>query len=262
MSDKAPIPECEAKKGNLEGKLQSEGRVVDDVVVRRHIQWFATAEGYITAESMQTGHDKLGVTSGVSVKITAILNLLAQRFPQKGGRSGQPFTIDDLLTIVNEARLGIWTDKGKFDDARFHQITKLFHPVISSADKKESTGATRKAFDTELNAISERIPEAKRTGTTVYGFIGVTWKAVTSGSIDELVQYWSDSYVPGPKPGAMPVAAISKDQMRKFYSDGGWTLFEERAAKVAVAKANDPKAPLQISTAEQINAKSSSCSIM
>jgi hypothetical protein len=277
MSSKDPVAaaanaeaKADEKKGSVDPAVPP---LEDEVVVRRHIQWFATEEGHITEQSMKAGHDKMNITSGVGIKITAILSLLSNRFPDKVCKK-LPFTIDDLLTVVNLARLGLWTDKGKYNDERFHELMKLFHPVVRTSDGKADTGAIRDDFKPELDKLAQKIPKDRQVGTTVYKIIGVTWKAVTSGSIDELVKYWSNSYVIEPKTGKK-VAAITSERMKQFYADGGWAMFTERSQKVAEARAKQKSAKtkeekaaatkmLAISTDEQFEADTSGggCHVM
>ncbi len=236
--------------------------------VRRHVAWFSTKDGLLTAESMTTGHYKIGVTKGVNLKVTAILNLLAKHFPDKEkaqsacgqDKSAVPasaqYTVDDLLTIVNPARTRIWTDKGRFDEARLANIIQtVFHSTAStttatttqapaapaSAAGSVSAGvgngggvkvATRANFEGLLAETAQGAGEA----TKVYKFIPVPWSKVTSGSMDELLLYVADTTDP-----ATGQPAISAKAIRDFYTDPN-AVFERLAAKEA-QKATMPLPP-------------------
>jgi hypothetical protein len=145
-----------------------------ETAVESHVWWFATPEGFLTEESMTLGHHRLGVYSGVGIKIRAILNVLAARYPNH--KPNEPFTVEDLLSVDNPARTRIWSGTGHVDERRLHDIMSHVAPTGSFL-------TTRKDFDPILEET------AKNTGvaTFVYGVLPVSWGAVTSGSIDEMM---------------------------------------------------------------------------
>jgi hypothetical protein len=171
--------------------------------------------------------------------------------------------------------LGIWNANGTYNAARFHEVMKLFHPVQNEHDKKMEPGVIRTDFDPELKRISDNIPKDRSLATIIYKVISVTWKAVTEGSMTELVQYWSDGYHVDPVTKKR-TAAITAGRMKQFYEDGGVSLFQERADRVKLARAAQQAAVmkehrdiardmLHISTGEKLEAEAaaqSSCVMM
>jgi hypothetical protein len=229
--------------------------------VERHVAWFATPDGLLTEASMKAGHSRLGITKGVNLKVRAIMNLLAQHFPQNKGR----YTIADLLRIVNPARTRIWTENGQFDEMRFAHVGAAVCPAIrrrfpsQAPPPAAAAAAAAVAVVPDMGAVAAGVGEsrmapvtraafapllaecAEGTGdaTKVFFVLPVAWGQVTSGSMDELCEYFSDAIDP-----TSGEPAISLERRREFYSDPDAT-FQRRAKAVAeslAAKVQSPSA--------------------
>jgi hypothetical protein len=143
--------------------------------VLAHARFFTGADDALTTESMTTGHTKQGITSGVPIKCRAIMNMLYDRKKEA--------TAAELATLVNPAATGLWNAEGSFDEKRFELLAAK---AISNQGKAILT----------KQMFQELRPEEKDLGnaTHVYYVVPVSWKAVTSGSIDELFEYYSDHW--------------------------------------------------------------------
>lgn len=184
----APLPSPRPACGPERAPFTSES------AVERHVRWFATDDGLLTEESMTLGHHRIGVYKGVALKVRAILNLLDERHPNQNGT----YTVAQLLQVVNPARTGIWGEDGTVQHDRLHEVMS----AVTHTDGR----ATRADFQPIL------AQDVDTVATRVYGVLPVSWKAVTSGSIDELVMYFSGH-------SKDDEWAIDRADMYQFYTD-------------------------------------------
>lgn len=176
-----------------------------------HIRWFATAEGKLTAASMTAGHAKLGVKDGIAIKVQAIQAMLRAKFPDT---PVDQHTVEQLMTIENPSRTGIWTAKGELDVARFDAIVQEACTVVVPVGGGKTTQACTMAT---LEPILKRAAnKSTAAAIKVLWFIpyNVSWQQVTKGSFDEVFLYLADARDPATKAPAVTVA-----QLRKIYSD-------------------------------------------
>jgi hypothetical protein len=174
---------------------------LDGTVVAQHIRFFSNTDDSVDGESMKAGHDVQSITAGVALKIRAITNMLF----------GKPSTVHTLAIAINPARTGLWDEKGNFDESVLQEIALLSNMYKDNdymhLDKKI---ITREMFDQYL--ATKHGCKDLGAATKVFGVVPVSWKAITSASLDELVTYYGDAEHEGKK-------AITVGRIREFYTD-------------------------------------------
>jgi hypothetical protein len=168
--------------------------------VQRHAALFATVDkATLTTESMTHGHTIQGITSGVWVKGKAITNLLTDR--------KLPLTAEAVATIQNPAATGMWDKNGRFDEKVFLEMAELAISVPNIHEKVLTEGI--------ITGYLKKKHAGKDLGTaTKVGYLlPVSWEAVTSGSIGELIKYFGNAKTADGK------GAITVSRMRQWYEN-------------------------------------------
>ena len=164
--------------------------------VERHVWTFANAQNALTYPNMKKGHDCQGISKGVGLKLRAINNMLDER--------SLPHTTEGICSLENPARTGIWNKDGTFNEAVFNEVTKKAHIV---GDKRVMTKQI------VVDYLKEK-HKKKSIGNAcnVFYVVPVNWTRVTSGSIDELFEYYSNCWYNGEK-------AMTVERMKHFYTN-------------------------------------------
>lgn len=184
----------------------------DKNIVMSHAKYFADACGNLTDKSMRDAHIKQGISSGVSIKIRAIKNMLSLR--------SYPQTAYWISRIENPTRTGIWNVDGTFNQFVFDEIAS--HGVFINAvaglkikviTKTILTYYLKKKYEETLTEIGN--------ACNIFYIIPVSWERVTNGSITELFQYYADYIYLGER-------ALSIKRLKYFYTNPN-ELMQKRA---------------------------------
>ena len=164
-----------------------------------HARHFATADDRLTTASMTEGHEGMGITSGVSLKVRVINNLLDDY--------KRPHTVTGIASINNPASTGIWRPDGTLDEYRLDDLCSF---AINDNGKRI---LLRSYIDIFLGKYHGH---ADSVATHVY-MLPVNWgKHITCGSFNDLFDYWSDhTYLKSGK----PEKAITVERLRLFYTN-------------------------------------------
>lgn len=176
--------------------------------VQQHAQWFADHQGQFTRQSMIEAHNKLGIDGSgfkIAVKIKAIFDMLL--------RHGSPDVYNDvekLSAIVNPARSGIWDASGQFNQERFDMLVAQAIP-----DDQTRIPAVTKAMFAKLIGRGNGL--AAVTWMMKLLPLPLSWKTVTNASLDELFEYFSDTYVAGNPAFRVPTIELFYRQPAEFF---------------------------------------------
>ena len=194
-----------------------------------HASFYAGPDDDLTTatSTMTAGHSAQDIKSGVPIKCRAISNLLSDRKLEPCARN--------VATIVNPARSGLWDEKGEFCKANFQRL------ITFAVQQDGQLLVTLDAFQRYLDTVWNERRNCLYKSTDVDGVatrlgyvIPVSWKAVTQGSIKELIEYYSDAeYKAGP--GKRPVKAITIETLRLFYTQPN-VIANERQVACASAR--------------------------
>lgn len=212
----------EKSNGNTNYTLSVAAGKVKGCPVAHHIAMFTEKKpnntpNLLTTESMTNGHTVQGITDGVYVKCWAIQNLLNDR--------KMPHTLDQLLTVENPARTGLWNANGQFDNTVFEDLAKS-----AVKDEKGVAVLTREIVMTWLQ--KKHAGKTLGKATTLAYVVPVSWEAVTEGSIKELFMYYSDSFIKSSvNNGDEIIPAMTLTKFKRFYTDPS-SVVQERIASL------------------------------
>jgi hypothetical protein len=171
-------------------------------VVAEHAKFFACKdENTLTDKSMTDAHTAQNITSKVSVKVRAILNMFSDREKEP--------TVNNLVTTNNPASTGLWDKDGNFDEKRFQQLAKM---AIKDGGKEIITRQMFEDLRKEIHGTNDY-----GNATHIFIFVPVSWNAVTDGSINELFEYYADHWYKN-RSGKYE-KALTVEQVRAFYTN-------------------------------------------
>ena len=195
-----------------------------DSAVARHIAFFTQKQDgqTLTAESMTLGHTVQKIATGVSLKVQAILKLLSDRQLTP--------TTEDLLKVNNPAASGVWSKDGKFDEKAFQGLVDGASFLSQDNKRIFTRESVRKWMNNKWSTQDFGIATWVRVLYLIP--VPVKWTAVTSGSFDELFQYYSDCTFTDEK--GVKHSALTVEQVRAFYTNS-FSMMEKRVGTVSNA---------------------------
>jgi len=163
-------------------------------IVHKHTAFFSDDGVSLNSKTMCQRHYDLGICPYVPLKVEAILNI------------GDG--VADIARTSNPSSTGLWRDDGSFDLARFDMLrTKAI-----TVDGVEFL--LRSHFDSlrTRDRDDETPTHVRLLGCVHYG---ITWKAITDGSLRELFEYFGQTILVD----GSSVQAIRVDSALAFYMD-------------------------------------------
>lgn len=194
--------------------------------VAQHVSYFTKDGETFDHQSITDAHTKQYISSGVAIKGKAIMNMVSDRKEEP--------TVTVLCKYANQARTGFWDEKGNFDQVRFDEFLKFVKDKVGI----RTDGLGRQVITlADITAILKELHTGKNHGNATWvGYvIPVSWKAVTAGSVGELIMYYSDSWITIDKKN---VQAMTLNHLKLWYTDNLRVLKmrEDKLLPVSLAK--------------------------
>ncbi len=177
--------------------------------VLQHAGWFANHQEQFTRQNMIEAHNKLGIDGSsfkIGVKIKAIFDMLQRH----GSVSEVASDVTHISAIVNPARSGIWDAHGQFNQERFDLLVAQALPD----DQTRVPAVTRAMF---ANLVGRGNGLAAIAWVLRLIPLPLSWLTVTNASLDELFEYFSDTYVAGHPAFRVPTIELFYRQPADFF---------------------------------------------
>jgi len=162
-------------------------------IVHKHTAFFSDDGVSLNAKTMCQRHYDMGICPYVPLKVEAILNI---------GDS-----VTEIASTSNPSSTGLWRADGSFDIARFDML-RAKAITVDGVDY-----LLRAHFDSLRTR--DRDDEVPTHVSLLFGCVpyGITWKAITDGSLRELFEYFGQTIVVD----GSSVRAIRVDTALAFY---------------------------------------------